>query len=388
MLTTFTILPAILMIPFIWNNIFNSGNPFDLVTNAYFETVSGFTTTGFTFVANSASLPVSILFYRSLVEFIGGIGFVYIIAAFLYPNDSLGEYAETFGVDKLNPNLKKVFVSIMLIYTAFVAIFTAIYYFIYNPNLIIASCTAIDVLTGGYQPNLTGGIGLFQISTLVLMLLGSLNFQFHYNLFRLKLRNLLTLEIKLYLEILLASGLIVSILAWVNPFESLFNVVSMASSTGIESFTMGNTTIPAKIFLILVGLAGGCTFSMAGGIRMERIRTVINAIRRKGEQPTREDLLAVLSIMIGFFVTLIILSIIFMTIGVSFLDSVFEVGSALTTNGISMGATVVTMPIGYKWLMTFAMVIGRVEIVSISAAIVGRPMAKRLGSILKKAIRG
>jgi len=112
-----------------------------------------------------------------------------------------------------------------------------------------------------------------------------------------------------------------------------------------------------------------------------------SARARKGEHPTREELLAVLSIMIGFFVTLIILSIIFMTIGVSFLDSVFEVGSALTTNGISMGATVVTMPIGYKWLMTFAMVIGRVEIVSISAAIVGRPMAKRLGNILKKAIR-
>jgi Trk-type K+ transport system membrane component len=55
-----------------------------------------------------------------------------------------------------------------------------------------------------------------------------------------------------------------------------------------------------------------------------------------------------------------------------------------------MGATIVTMPIGYKWLLTFAMVIGRVEIVSIAAAIVGLPilpMVKRLGGILKKAIR-
>lgn len=390
MLATFIILPAVLMIPFIWNNVFNSGNPFDLFTNAYFETVSGFTTTGFTFVTNSASLPVSILFYRSLVEFIGGIGFVYILAAFLYPNESIGEYAETFGVDKLNPNLKKVFISIVLIYTAFVAIFTVVYYFIYRDNLIIASCTAIDVLTGGYQPTITGGVGLFQISILVLMLLGSLNFRFHYNLFRLKLHNLLTPEIKLYLEILIGSGIIVSILALVNPFESLFNVVSMASSTGIESFPIATTTIPAKIFLILVGLAGGCTFSMAGGIRMERIRTIINAIRRKGEQPTREELIPVLTAIIGFFATLIILSIIFMTIGVSFLDSIFEVGSALTTNGISMGATIVTMPIGYKWLLTFAMVIGRVEIVSIAAAIVGLPilpMVKRLGGILKKAIR-
>ena len=395
MLTTFVILPALLMIPFIWNNVFNSGNPFDLFTNAYFETVSGFTTTGFTFVTNPQTLPVSILFYRSLVEFIGGIGFVYIIAAFLYPKDAIDEYAESFGIDRLNPNLRKVFISVVLIYTIFVAIFTVIFYFAYSPNnLLVSSCTAIDVLTGGYALSMTGGIGLLPISVLVLMVIGSLNFQFHYNLFRLKLRSLLTPEIKLYFIVLLASAVIVSILAWVNPFDSLFNVVSMASSTGIESFTIGTTTVPAKVFLILVGLAGGCAFSMAGGIRMERIQKIISAIRKKDDRPNREELVSILGAIIGFFATLIILTLIFMPIGVSFLDSVFEVGSALTTNGISMGATVVTMPIGYKWLMTFAMIIGRVEIVSILAAIAGLPIlpaakrvAERLVSILRKAIR-
>jgi trk/ktr system potassium uptake protein len=394
MLATFVVLPAVLMIPFIWSNVFNSGNPFDLITNAYFETVSGFTTTGFTFVSNPQTLPISILFYRSLVEFIGGIGFIYIIAAFLYPGDSLDEYAESFGIDRLNPNLRKVFISVVLIYTVFVAIFTVVYYYVYNSNLIVASCTAIDVLTGGYQPNLTQGIGLFQISALVLMLLGSLNFKFHYDLFRLKLRNLLTPEIRLYLILILASTIVVSILAWANPFDSLFNVVSMSSSTGIETFSMSTTTIPAKVFLILVGLAGGCTFSMAGGIRMERIQKIVNAIRRKGDQPDQEELRSILVAITGFLASLIVLSLMFMPIGISFLDSVFEVGSALTTNGISMGATVITMPIGYKWLMTFAMIIGRVEIVSIIAAIAGLPIlagAKRVAiglvGILRKAIR-
>jgi trk system potassium uptake protein TrkH len=390
MLITFTILPMVLMIPFIWNNIFGSGNPFDLFTNAYFETVSGFTTTGFTFVTHPESLPTSLLFYRSLVEFIGGVGFIYILAAFLYPNDSLEPYAETFGIDKLSSNLRKVFASVILIYTVFVGVFTVIFYFAYNPNLLIASCTAIDVLTGGYQPNVTAGIGLFQISILVLMLLGSLNFHFHYNLFRLKLRNLLTSEIKLYLEILAASGLIICILAWVNPFDSLFNVVSMASSTGIESFSIASTTLPAKILFILIGLAGGCAFSMAGGIRMQRIQTMINAVRKKGNQPTRQELNAVLISVIGFFATLTILSLVFSTVGISLLDSVFEVGSALTTNGISMGATTVIMPLGYKWLMILAMLIGRVEIVSIFAVIAGLPLlaiVKRLSGVLRKAIR-
>jgi trk system potassium uptake protein TrkH len=280
----------------------------------------------------------------------------------------------------------------MLIYTVFVALFTVIFYFAYPSSLIIASCTAIDVLTGGYQPNVTAGIGLFQISILVLMLLGSLNFQFHYNLFHLKLRNLLTPEIKLYLEILVGSALIICILAWVNPFESLFNVVSMASSTGIESppFGIVSTTLPAKILFILVGLAGGCTFSMAGGIRIGRIQTLINAVRKKGEKPTPEELKAALFSVVGFFAVLIILSLVFSTIGISVLNSFFEVGSALTTNGISMGATTVVMPLGYKWLIILAMLIGRLEIVTILAAVSGLPllgMVKRFGGFLKKIIR-
>ena len=390
MLATFIFLPLVLMIPFVWNNnIFGSGNPFDILTNSYFETVSGFTTTGFSFVLHPETLPLSLLFYRSLVEFIGGIGFIFLLAAFLYPKDTLDDYAETFGVAKVGSDLRKVFLSVMLIYTVFVAIFTVIFYFWYYPNLVVASCAAIDVLTGGYQPNVTAGIGVFQISILVLMLLGSFNFQFHYNLFRLKLRDLLTPEIKLYLEILVASALIICILAWVNPFESLFNVVSMASSTGIDSFGISSTTLPAKIYFILLGLVGGCTFSMAGGIRIQRIQTLINAVRKKGNQPTHEELMATLNSVLSFFAILIVLTLIFSTIGISMLDSFFEVGSALTTNGISIGATIVTMPVGYKWLIVFAMIVGRVEIVSIFAAVRGLPLLqimKRFGGFLRKTI--
>jgi trk system potassium uptake protein TrkH len=371
MLATFTVLPLVLMIPFVWNNVFNSGNPVDLLTNAYFETVSGFTTTGFTFVTNPEALPMSLLFYRSLVEFIGGIGFVYILVAFLYPKEGLDDFAETFGIQKLGKNLKKVFTAIILVYTFFVVLFTAIFYFTYSPNLVIASCTAIDVLTGGYQPNITAGIDLFQISILVLMLLGSLNFSFHYNLFRLKLRELLTPEIKFYLIVLAVVTMIISILAWINPFDSLFHVVSMASSTGIEYLNIAATPFAAKILFILIGLAGGCAFSMAGGIRMQRIQQLVNALRKKEDQPTREELKSTLTFIIGFVAILLILSLVFSTIGITLLDSIFEVGSALTTNGISMGATTVVMPIGYKWLLIFAMIIGRVEIASIFKAIKG-----------------
>jgi trk system potassium uptake protein TrkH len=390
MIITFTILPLVLMIPYVWNNVFSSGNPFDLLTNAYFETVSGFTTTGFTFIANTQILPISLLFYRSLVEFIGGVGFVYLLVAFLYPNRSLGAFAEAFGMEKISDNLRKVFLLVMFVYTSFVVLFTVVFYFVYSPDLVVASTAAIDILTGGYQPNVTAGFGVFQISIIVLMLLGSLNFRFYYNLFHLRIRSALTREVKLYLEIIAGATILLAVLAWVNPFDSLFHVISMMSSTGVDYIGVAVTPIAAKVAFIIVMLIGGCTFSMAGGIRIQRIRLLLDALRRKGNQPDREELKVVLTSIVSFLVILLVLSLIFSTIGISFLDSLFEVGSAFTTNGISMGITTVTIPLGYKWLLILAMVLGRIEIVSVFKVLSSTSLfevAERLLGRLRKGLR-
>jgi len=391
MLIVFTFLPLVLMIPYIWNNVFSSANPFDLITNSYFETISGFTTTGFTFISQPELLPTSLLFYRSLVEFIGGIGFVYLLVSFLYSDYSLDSFAETFGFDKLNDNLKKEFLTVMIVYTLFVSAFTAVFYLIYsNQDLVVASCAAIDVLTGGYVVNVTGGISIMSISIIVLMLLGSINFKFHYSFFQLKPRSGLTGEIKLYFGIILGAAVLLSFLAWVNPFDSLFHVVSMLSSTGIDYIGLATTPIPAKTAFIILGLIGGCTFSMAGGIRIQRIRTIIDAVRRKGSGLDRDETKAALAGIVSFLVALLILSLAFSTIGISFIDSLFEVGSALTTNGISMGITTVTMPLGYKWLLIAAMTLGRIEVLVVFNALISLPVfngMKRFVDRLRKKVK-
>jgi trk system potassium uptake protein TrkH len=145
----------------------------------------------------------------------------------------------------------------------------------------------------------------------------------------------------------------------------------MASSTGVEYIDIAATPVAAKILFILVGIAGGCAFSMAGGIKMKRIHQLVNALRRNSEEPTREELKSILIFIISFVVLLLFLSLAFSTVGISYLDSVFEVSSALTTNGVSMGITTITLPLGYKWLLIFAMIVGRVEIVNIFKMIRG-----------------
>ena len=371
MLLSFTVIPLILMIPYIWNNVFDSTNIIDLFSNAYFETVSGFTTTGFSFIQNPQTLAYSLLFYRSLIEFIGGVGFIFILIAFLYPKKHIENFLSSFGIEAIGSSLKKMLILIMVIYSLIVAIFMVIFFFTFSSNLILASTAAMDLLTGGYQPTIASGIGLFQISVVVLMIIGGLSFRFHYNLFHLKVRELLTPEVKLYLLLIAVSTIIISILAWINPFDGLFNAASMLSSTGAATMDLAVFSVPAKIWLIVLMLIGGCGFSMAGGIKIERIQKLANAIRRNGEAPAKSELRSIILYIAGFIAILLLLSLAFSTSGTNMLDSVFEVGSALSTAGASIGATTVAMPVVYKWLLIFAMLVGRVEIVSIYKAIIG-----------------
>jgi trk system potassium uptake protein TrkH len=371
MLLSFTVIPLILMIPYIWNNVFDSTNIIDLFSNAYFETVSGFTTTGFSFIQNPQTLAYSLLFYRSLIEFIGGVGFIFILIAFLYPKKHIENFLSSFGIEAIGSSLKKMLILIMVIYSLIAAIFTVIFFFTFSSNLIVASTAAMDLLTGGYQPTIASGIGLFQISVVVLMIIGGLSFRFHYNLFHLKVRELLTPEVKLYLLLIAVSTIMISILAWINPFDGLFNAASMLSSTGAATMDLAVFSLPAKILLIVLMLIGGCGFSMAGGIKIERIQKLANAIRRNGEAPAKRELRSIILYLAGFIALLLLLSLAFSTSGTNMLDSVFEVGSALSTAGASIGATTVAMPVVYKWLLIFAMLVGRVEIVSIYKAIVG-----------------
>ena len=166
-----------------------------------------------------------------------------------------------------------------------------------------------------------------------------------------------------------------------NLFDSLFHVISMSSSTGFDYIGIPTMDTSVVSIFLLIMLLGGCGFSMAGGIKMFRLldffksvkNSVIETVREEEYIPVEpavkddnrvEALNADVSIIL-FLGTLFVLSTLFTSIGVSFSDALFEVGSALTTNGATMGVTTVAMPMGYKYLLMVAMIIGRVEITAI-----------------------
>jgi trk system potassium uptake protein TrkH len=390
-LAAFIVLPLIGAVPYFYNDPFNSVNAFERFTNGFFESVSGFTTTGFSFIANTETLPNSLLVYISLTELMGGVGIVFLLLAFFQSKKkSLDTFGSSIGVDNVNGNLKRTFLSVFAIYGIYIVIFTAIFYALGFRTLISTGTFMIDVITGGFQPSSQ----LFQpylslapkILMVVLMILGSLNFAFNYHLFTRKFRKVFSWEIVLFLLIIALGTISVSLLGNIDVVDSLFHVVSMSSSSGFSFIPLASFSSTVISILIVLMLIGGCAFSMAGGIRVSRLLSFAKSIKEsiKGVL-IKEDVLtetretvnsngglehfsASVAILL-FTVVLVVFSVIFTTVGVSFTDALFEVGSALTTNGISMGATTVLMPVGYKWLMITAMTLGRVEILSILIAI-------------------
>jgi trk system potassium uptake protein TrkH len=390
-LAAFIVMPLIGALPYVYSDPFSSINLFDRFTNAYFESVSGFTTTGFSFVLNADVLPKSLLVYRSLTELMGGVGIVFLLLAFFQSRKAMGSFSNALGIDNLSGNLKRVFFSVFAIYGVYIVVFTIIFYSLGFTDLIKTGTFAIDTITGGFTPpaqRFQQYLSLApKICIIVLMFLGSVNFAFNYHLFTRKLKKALSAEIVLFFLIIALGTAAIAPLAKIGVIDSLFHVVSMSSSTGYDYINIAsfNSTV-VSIFIVLM-LIGGCAFSMAGGIRVSRLITFAKSIKqsikatlikekvipepeKQTEANNHENLPALVSILLFTF-TLVIFAIIFTTMppGVSFTNALFEVGSALTTNGISMGATTVSMPIAYKWLMIAAMTIGRVEIMSVLIAL-------------------
>jgi trk system potassium uptake protein len=381
MLLAFIILPLIGAIPYIYSDPFNSAGILDRFTNSYFESVSGFTTTGFSFIVNTDALSNCMLVFRSVTELMGGVGIVFLILAFFQSKRGMPKLGGSLGIDNLNGNLKKMFFAVFAIYSAYILIFTAAFYAIGYHNLVTTGTFVIDTLTGGFQPSMEQYQQyLFfvpKILIIALMAIGAINFAFNYHLLTGKIRKIFSLEIGVFIAIIAAASIALVFIANIGLLDSVFHVVSMASSTGQTYLNISDFNSNAISILITVMVIGGCAFSMAGGMKVSNLLTFGGSVghqmklafnksskKKKHTNGTSEEFLAIAAILL-FIAVLVVFALLFSTMGVSLSEAFFEVGSALSTTGVSMGATSVAMPLAYKWLMIAAMTIGRVEILTI-----------------------
>ena len=153
--SSFVLLSFFGSIPYMYRNPFYKDiDPFSLVVKSFFESASGFTTTGLSQILHPEDLPKSFDFYRSFTQWIGGLSFVYLIMAFFYPERKLAHMKSMIGGNALK--LKQLLLTIAVIFTIYTIILTTLLYIfgyesaIYNLSLIFSAITG-----GGFIPTST-----------------------------------------------------------------------------------------------------------------------------------------------------------------------------------------------------------------------------------------
>ena len=381
-------------------------------TDAFFEAMSGFTTTGASILTNVEGTARGILFWRSLTNWLGGMGII-VLSLALFPALRQGVFLYEAEVpspfpDKVVPRLRTTSVVLWLIYSGFTLLETII--------LRLAGMSWYEGVTHAMATLATGGFSTRSTSVeafhswpteliiIVFMFLAGLNFSLYYRI--LKKRTLKPLwqstEFRVFCGVILVSSLLVAIaltgqygLSWGEAGRrALFQVVSVITTTGFSNDNFDQWPDLARAILLVLMFFGGCTGSTAGAIKIGRLvalfrylrRQVIRAYNPRQVIPTKLDgvtlpATAIHSMAAFFFIYLTLFA--FGTVwvaatGTDLITAVSAAASCLGNIGPGLGAVV--GPLGNyaslhplaKWGLSLLMLAGRLEILPLLVLICPR----------------
>ncbi len=264
------------------------------IVNAFFESVSGFTTTGATILTEVERLPHSLLFWRSLTHWIGGVGIIVLVILVL-PSLRITGYQlftlESSVKEKINPRIRGVVTRILLIYLSL----TAAEILMLLPGdmkLFDIICHSFaTVATGGFSTRNTSLAGYSPYTQYVVgifMLLAAVSYVVYFNLFTGRFRKIRKNgELWFYLFMVAASVFFLTAILYSGTDRSLelsfrdafFQVTSQVSTTGFASSDYMKFPATGWFFLFLLMFAGGSTGSTSGGIKMGRHLIALKNLR-------------------------------------------------------------------------------------------------------------
>jgi trk system potassium uptake protein TrkH len=370
-------------------------------TDAFFETISGFTTTGATILKDIEVLPHGLLFWRSMTHLIGGIG-ILVIFIIILPTFGAGcmalYRAETSSASqgKLHPRVKETAKRLLGIYLSLVFAET-IFLLLGGMNLFESLCHSFGTIaTGGFSPK-NSSIGAYspyiQYVVMFFMLLAGINFNLHY--FALKgffSKVFKDDEFQMYLIIMLIAGVILSAAIFITqqlPLESsirtaFFNVVSFMTCTGFTTVDYMQWAPFMWIILLFLMFIGGCAGSTSGSMKVVRYNLLMKnilvqfkkIIHERGVFQVRlndnlipEDLLhRTLAFFFIYLFTWGVSSFLLMFLGNEPISSMGIVASCMGGVGPGLGSTMAhcaDVHVVGKWILSLDMLLGRLELFSI-----------------------
>ena len=379
--------------------------------NALFEGVSGITTTGATILTDFSLYPKTLFFWRSLSQWLGGMGIIVLFIAILPQFAVAGRqmfFAEAPGPteDKITPRIKHTAAALWGIYFS-LTIIEIILLYINGMPLFDSVCHSLSTLAAGGLSPQAAGIGEYNNPVLiwiitVFMFLSGVNFALQYRVIVQKQFKAIfsNTEFMVYLLIFLGfSAMLVYILVTANGYnisnairDSMFQVISILTSTGFASVDFAKWTTPAQVLLFVLMLVGASAGSASGGIKVVRVvivmkylwREIVAILHPKAIIPIKLDKIAIpveilkqtIAFVIFYFIILILSSIMVSILEGNIITGI--TGSATTLGNIGPGFAQIGPYSNFdnlsnitKIIFIFNMLIGRLELIPFLAMLHG-----------------
>ncbi|HIH45073.1 MAG TPA: TrkH family potassium uptake protein [Candidatus Methanoperedenaceae archaeon] len=376
--------------------------------DALFESMSGFTTTGSSVIPDVEALPRSILFWRSFIQWLGGMGIIVLFIAVLPKLSVAGRQllnAEVTGPteDKLRPRIRETagvlwgvylgltFTGILLLYLAGMPLFDSV-------NHVFAA-----VATGGFSTKnasvMAYGSPLIELVLVFVMFMGGASFALHYRMIYADRTSLVRdKEFQVYFSLIAGAIAIIAFMLWraggsaANALmDALFQVVSIMTTTGFASVDFDRWPDAARFMLLILMFVGGCAGSTAGGIKVVRLiillkygyREMFRTLHPKAIKPiwhggraVPEDILqSILSFFILYIFVFVVSAVLLGLMGLDMITSASAAATALGNVGpgfnvIGPMANFSTIPQQAKIVLILDMWIGRLEIFTVLSLLV------------------
>ena len=383
-------------LPFIFSNVNFS------ITNAFFESMSGITTTGSTIISNLESMPKGILLWRAILQWLGGIGII-VMAITLMPIMNVGgmqlfKISNNDSSEKILPKSKEIALRLIYIYSGLTAL-CAFSYKVLGMNFFDSLTHSMTTIATGGFSNYNESIGFFnsysiEISAMIFIILGSLPFIAYIKfLSGDKKIFFLDIQIRTFLKIIIISIIILSIYLIINDTAQLnlrsifFNVISILTGTGYVNAQFDNWGgFPIILFLGLMFI-GGCAGSTTCGIKIFRIQILYSFISNQlkkiiypkgvfvlkyNQEPVDNKFIAsIISFIYLYLVIFFIITALLSLTGLDFITSVSGAATSISNVGPGLGSIIgpngnfSSLPDISKWILSLGMILGRLELFAI-----------------------
>ncbi|MGL4236288.1 TrkH family potassium uptake protein [Tabrizicola sp.] len=391
------------LVPFFGGLPFYIGAPGLTLNNAYFEAVSGITTTGATVIFGLDDLPAGMNLWRGMLNWLGGLGIAFIAMIFL-PLMRVGgmQFFRTEGFDtfgKALPRATDIAGQLLVVYAGLTLICIAVYAAIGMTTLDAVVHGFATIATGGFSPtdiSFNKYIGAGEYFGALFMVLGSLPYVRYVQLVNGSATPLWQdSQVRAYLRWL--GMAVLSVTLWrvwttgepLEPTfrEALFNLTSIMSSTGFFSGSFPTWGGFMLVVAFVIGVIGACSGSSAAGLSVFRVQLVIAVLRREVRRignpsqvdPIRydgrgveEDVLSALILFVSSYILILgTMSVAMTLMGVDTVSALFAVWTALGNIGYGFGpmvertGTFIDFPPGAIAIMSLCMLLGRLGLLAI-----------------------